>query len=370
MPPEGFEDPLRVLHVAAGNIFGGVEAGLLAFARNPIPGLAHEVALFFDEGRLAEELRSSGVPVHVLEPARLRYPWTVRRARQNLRRVLGSGGYDAVVVRSPWSYVISAPTIRETRTLLVHSVHGFLDPLHLLDRWASWSPPDLVIANSHATQSSARALFPRMPMTVIHPPVMAPPDPSTSRSVVRATLAAPEDALVVLMASRLERWKGHELLIRSMSRLDRRFVAWIVGGPQRAEEHSYFKELKAHESASVIFLGQRRDIFDLMRASDIHCQPNTSPEPFGIAFVEALHAQLPIVTTRMGGALEIVDDSCGVLVSPEPDSVAAALERLGSDPAERRRLGNNGPARARTLCDPHRQAEALRAALIERGCQP
>jgi glycosyltransferase involved in cell wall biosynthesis len=118
----------------------------------------------------------------------------------------------------------------------------------------------------------------------------------------------------------------------------------------------------------VRFLGQRRDVLDLMHASDIHCQPNVGPEPFGIVFIEALYAELPLVTTRMGGALEIVNESCGVLVSPDPESVAAALDRLRRDSSERRRLGANGPARARALCNPLQQAEALKAALLGAGC--
>ena len=82
-------------------------------------------------------------------------------------------------------------------------------------------------------------------------------------------------------------------------------------------------------------------------SADIHCQPNTGPEPFGIAFVEALYAGLPVVTTRLGGALEIVNETCGVLVPPgDAGALAAALRRLIADPAERSRLGRAGPARA------------------------
>ncbi|MEZ0228197.1 MAG: glycosyltransferase, partial [Planctomycetota bacterium] len=77
-----------------------------------------------------------------------------------------------------------------------------------------------------------------------------------------------------------------------------------------------------------------------------------------------LHARLPIVTTRMGGALEIVDERCGVLTPPEPGAVAAELERLGHDHEARRRLGANGPARAIALCDPPQQAEQLRRAIL------
>jgi glycosyltransferase involved in cell wall biosynthesis len=91
----------------------------------------------------------------------------------------------------------------------------------------------------------------------------------------------------------------------------------------------------------------------LLAAADIHCQPNTGPEPFGIAFVEALYAGVPVVTTALGGALEIVSDSCGVLVPPDdPGELAAALAGLIREPHRRCRLGAGGPARAAALCDP------------------
>ena len=66
----------------------------------------------------------------------------------------------------------------------------------------------------------------------------------------------------------------------------------------------------------VRFLGQRSDIFQLLSAADIFSEPNTSPEPFGISLIEALSARLPVITSACGGAVEIVDTSCGILVSP------------------------------------------------------
>jgi glycosyltransferase involved in cell wall biosynthesis len=106
----------------------------------------------------------------------------------------------------------------------------------------------------------------------------------------------------------------------------------------------------------VRFLGQRSDVRRLLAAADIYCQPNTSPDSFGLTFVEGLLAQLPVVTTAMGGALEIVDSSCGVLVQPhDSGALATCLRHLILDPDWRSSLGSAGPCRARRLCDPASQ---------------
>jgi glycosyltransferase involved in cell wall biosynthesis len=145
---------------------------------------------------------------------------------------------------------------------------------------------------------------------------------------------------------------------------------WIAGGPQRPGEPEYEVSLRGLCSSlglerHVAFLGERTDVSALMAAADIYCQPNSGPEPFGMAFVEALHAGLPVVTTAMGGAREVVTDACGILVSPGDDeALAAALRRLIAHPEDRERLRRAGPARARELCDPSTQLAALAAALL------
>ena len=111
-------------------------------------------------------------------------------------------------------------------------------------------------------------------------------------------------------------------------------------------------------------MGERADVPDLLAAADIHCQPNSAPEPFGLAFVEALYASLPVVSSDAGGVPEIVTPACGILVPPgDAEALRAALASLIADPERRTVLGAAGPARARALCDPQRQLELLEAAL-------
>jgi glycosyltransferase involved in cell wall biosynthesis len=103
----------------------------------------------------------------------------------------------------------------------------------------------------------------------------------------------------------------------------------------------------------VKYLGERRDVRSLLAGADLLAQANIEPEPFGVIFAEALLAGVPVVTTNMGGAPEIVAPSCGRLVPPaDQDALRAALDELIADGRLRRALGASGPAHAASRCDP------------------
>ncbi len=364
---------LRVLHCSSGNMHGGVETflGTLARQRSLNPDLEPEFALGF-EGRLSDELRLAGSPVHILGPTRFSRPWTVWQTRRRLRRLLGMRPIDVVVCHGCWPHLLFGPEARRSGRPLVFWMHDLAQGTHWLDRGASQTPPDLAVVNSHCTADALPRLFPGAPREVLYYPVDAVKvDADEARAAIRAELATPGDATVILQACRLERWKGHALLIDALGRLRDRpgWVAWIAGGVQRPADQVYLDELKAAVRAlgiedRVRFLGQRFDVPRLLAAADLHCQPNMGAEPFGIAFIEALHAGRTVVTTRLGGAAEIVDDTCGVLVEPEDASaLSMALARLIDEPETRVRLGAGGPARARKLCDPSQALTRLETLL-------
>jgi glycosyltransferase involved in cell wall biosynthesis len=176
-----------------------------------------------------------------------------------------------------------------------------------------------------------------------------------------------------LQASRLEAWKGHAVLLEALGRIgaSRDWVCWIAGGAERRSEATYLRSLEdrarrlgiAHR---VRFLGQRSDVAELMAAADIFCQPNQTPEPFGLVFVEALAAGLPVVTADMGGAREILARDCGILVKPrDAGELAAVLTSLMDHPERRAALSAGGIGRAQELCDPPMQLGRL-AEVLER----
>jgi len=329
-----------------------------------------EFALCF-AGRLSQELRILNVPVHLLGEVRVRFPWTVARARRELKDLLRQKKYDAIVCHSAWLQAIFGPVVRAcgpARVPLVFYLHCAARKNHWVEHWAARVVPDYVICNSRYTQNTLAKMYPGVKNDVAYFPVAMPQQFSLEeRMAVRAELQTPSDAVVIVQVSRMEAWKGHNLLLQALAALPRNvnWAAWIVGGGQRPREVEYMSRLKEkardYEIASRLrFTGQRNDVARLLSAGDIFCQPNLDPEPFGIAFVEALSTGLPVITTALGGALEVVDDSCGILVPPnDAPALTAALGRMLTNTEMRRKLGHHASLRAQAFCNPEKQMKAL-----------
>ncbi|HEY2433875.1 MAG TPA: glycosyltransferase [Vicinamibacterales bacterium] len=355
---------MRVLHVAAGNLYGGVERILEEMAAHAPAGSAHAFALSF-QGRVVSGLDAAGAERHDLGPVRFSRPLSVWRARRRLRRLVGS--FDRVVAHSPWAFAIAAPLLPVGTRVLV--AHDALDGSHWTERRTARRVPSLVICNSQYTSRAVAQWLPAVRRAVVLPPVSAPPAAAADRDATRREFGAAPDTTVIVIASRFESWKGHLDLLQAASTLHGNWRVWIAGGPQRPHEAAYERQLRAAASSPslqgrVAFLGERRDLARLLAAADVHCQPNTTPEPFGIAFVEALDAGLPVVTFDFGGASEIVTEACGILLpASDRGALAGALQRLVDDVAARRRLGDAGPPRARWLCDPATQVARFQEAL-------
>ncbi|MGH7669947.1 MAG: glycosyltransferase [Gemmatimonadaceae bacterium] len=364
---------MKLLHVYSGNLYGGVESTLVVLAREraAFPDLEPEFALCFD-ARLARELRDSGTPVHLLGGVRASRPQTVLRARGALRALLKERKPDFVMCHSAWSYSLFAATARRAGYPVGFWLHDAVRGTHWTERWARLRAPNIVLYNSDFTGLAVRRVFPHAHAELLHCPV-SPPAVRTTREAVRREFGVPPETAVIVQVGRLERWKGHALLLHALGFLGdlRGWECWIVGGAQRTAEKSYEAQLKnlvvsRGVRTRVRFLGERDDVGSILAAADVFCQPNAQAEPFGVAIIEALYAGVPVVATDMGGPSEIIGGrGCGILVPPRrPDEFAQALRSLIENPVRRRAMGAAGPARAQALCDPGERLRQLHDVLV------
>lgn len=363
-----------MLHLAAGNLFGGVETYLLTLARlrHLCPEMEPSFGVCFP-GRLRDELVATGVPVHEMGSVRFSRPWTLLRARWRVKKIIRANAISIVATHGTWPHAVFAPGVRRAGAGLVNFAHGEMTGGHRIDRRASRRPPDAVIANSRFVAETVGRVFPGMTGRVCYPPVESNLrcDASAARERIRAEFATPNEAVVILIVSRIEELKGHRVLLEALARLKELagWVCWVVGGAQRPHEKDLLNELQTRAgqlgvAARLRFVGPRGDVPIVMAAADILCQPNTGPEGFGLAFIEALRASLPVVTSAIGGAREIVTPECGVLCPPgDASAVASTLHALLTEMPLRQKLSEGGPARAAELCDPARQLSILESSL-------
>jgi glycosyltransferase involved in cell wall biosynthesis len=327
------------------------------------------------KGKVFSELQDTGADVHWLGEVRISRPWSIGKARRRLLDLLQREHFDAVICHMPWAQFVFAPVVKKFRIPQVFWCHDIPQGTHWLERIAKFVRPDLAIANSFYTLERLPKLYRGVKSRVLYYPVSFPKnfDRSAVRKRIRLSLGLPNAAVVIVQASRMESWKGTHVLLSALGELHNvpSWTAVIAGGAQRPSEEKYLSQLKAQaESLGILdrikFLGHYSDVDELFFAADIYCQANAAPEPFGIVFVEALYAGLPVVTISTGGAAEVVNDSCG-WKAPLGDikALSSSLKTLVEDSDLREKLASSGPERAKMLCEPKKQITELYRILLE-----
>ena len=365
---------MKVLHLSSGNLYGGVETLLATLSRERAvcPEMEPAFALCF-QGRLSTQLDELGTLAADLGNVQTRFPWQIWRARGRLAHLLRIRPVDVVVCHMAWAHAMFGPVVRRAGLPLVFWMHDVAEGKHWVEFWAARCPPDLAICNSKFTVSSLPKLFPRRtpPRTVVFCPVSRPSTPTLDRAAIRATTDTRSDACVLIQVGRMEAYKGAALHLEALALLADipGWICWIVGGSQRRREAAFLAELQAHAARLGItdrlrFLGQRADTSELLAAADIFCQPNLRGEPFGIVFIEAMYAGLPVVSTALGAAREIIDELVGRLVPPgEPKALAETLRELILSDALRKEMGRHGPERAAKMSNPTKVLRELQNCL-------
>jgi len=167
------------------------------------------------------------------------------------------------------------------------------------------------------------------------------PDASV-RQVVRAEMGTDERATVVLFVGGDWHLKGLALAIDALAAARSavgELELWVLGAGDE-------RRFAAHAAAagvreSVRFLGWRRETERYYQGADILLCCSIY-ETFSLALAEGAASGLPLVTTRVGVASELVDgagDPGGVLVGRQADEVGAALAALAKNADRRVRFG-------------------------------
>jgi len=164
------------------------------------------------------------------------------------------------------------------------------------------------------------------------------------------------EPLRALVVGGLREKKGHDVLLEAVGRLAQKGVAVRVRVAGGGAAEKDLQALAARHGARAEFLGPVspaavRD--ELARAAVfvLPCRRAANGDVDGIPVVlmEAMAAGVPVVSTRISGIPELIEDGVSGLLAEPGDvaSLAAALQRVLGDAEFARRLGEAGARRVR-----------------------
>jgi glycosyltransferase involved in cell wall biosynthesis len=154
---------------------------------------------------------------------------------------------------------------------------------------------------------------------------------------------------LVLSVGRLVYYKGFEYLISAMQQVRGKLL--IIGdGPLLEKLRSLARELDVADKVVLAGEIQNEQVVPYYHAAKVFALASIArSEAFGIVQIEAMAAGLPVVNTRLDSGVPFVslDQQTGLTVPPaDPDSLAAAINRLLDDEALRRSFGRAAALRA------------------------
>ncbi|OGP75993.1 MAG: hypothetical protein A2W09_06660 [Deltaproteobacteria bacterium RBG_16_50_11] len=148
---------------------------------------------------------------------------------------------------------------------------------------------------------------------------------------IKNGIGIPEDSKVIGIIGNVRRWKGQKYFIDAFQILVHKYpnLYGLIVGAWSGMDLDYMKTLErsvkdAGLAEKILFLGYRTDTPALLSIFDVFVHASIQPEPFGMVLLEAMAAKVPMIATRFGGPIEILDaGECGALVPPEDGKTIA-----------------------------------------------
>ena len=265
-----------------------------------------------------------------------------------------------------------APACRKARVPLSVHFHGW-DASFALRRWVTRceyrilarQATHLICPSRFLAENLAQAGLPRSKLEVI------PCGVDTDAFKPSATV----DAQLVLAVGRLVPKKGPDLTLRAFAQIAERHpharLEFVGDGPLREECQSLIKNLGLHGRVLLHGATSHEFVRQQVSRAAVFLQHSLTDadgatEGLPVSILEAMASGVPVVSTSHAGIPEAVEHGRTGLLVPEGDvsGMACALDRLLSDPEQRRTMGRRARDRIVRHFSAADQIERLRQLLF------
>lgn len=322
---------MKTLQILPSLELGGVERGVIDLAR-AMKARGDETVVVSSGGALVAQLNQMGVrhyalPVHKKSLA-------VFKQVNTLAEIIQRENIEIVHGRSRVPAWIGWMAAQKARVPFVTTCHGYYSA-HFFSRVMGWGKRVIVISRVVGRHMIDDFGVPPDRIRLIHRGI----DLSQFSYVPNKYDSVPK-TLRIISVGRLSPIKGQVDFLRAVHHVRREIPnleVWIVGsegkGKTRYTELLHRTARQLGLDSCVKFMGTRRDIPELLAQADLLVLATRIPEAFGRVVVEAGAVGTAVISTRVGGVLDIVDDGeNGLLVPPgDVQSMTRSMIRLLKD---------------------------------------
>jgi L-malate glycosyltransferase len=342
---------VSVCHVIEGSAWAGAEVQVATLLRalSKCPEVSLH-AIVLQEGRLAHELRTLGVTVQVVSKQQKSFFPAISECSEFLKnrniQILHSHNYKENLVALLLSRICNVPH-------LVRTEHGHPEPYSVvrnLKHWgvlaanrlaAKYTAARIVSVSSDLGEFWKRHADPQR-VTILRNGVdLECVNSSLSPAEAKQRLGIPGDRFVVGIAARLECIKRHDLFLATASYLAEKIpnTNFVIAGGGRQKKFVERLILESGLQDRVALLGERNDVYDVLRAMDI-LLISSDHEGIPMVMLEAMALGVTVVARKVGGMPEVIRDGVnGILVSSDsPEELGRACMSIFENPRLRANL--------------------------------
>ncbi len=331
---------------------GGVERGTVDIAR-ALTGAGWTSLVASTGGLMVREVLRAGA-CHIDFPAATRNPISMIANIGRLRRLIAKHGVDLVHARSRAPAWSARSAAHWAGIPLVTTFHGNYSVGAPFKRGYNgiMTRGDRVIAISDFISEQVISRYGTDPgrVRVIHrgidTEIFNPSAVSAERLVALVKQwRIPDGVKIVMLPGRLSAWKGQQILIEALSRLDRENIRCLIVGADQGREN-YVRRVENDVARlglenTVHLVGHCADMAAAYMLADVVVSTSVEAEAFGRVITEAQAMGRPVIATDHGAAREtVIEGKTGWLIAPGDASLLAeAMTRaLALDTAAREAL--------------------------------
>lgn len=334
---------MNILQILPSLDVGGVETGTVDLARY-LASHGHKAIVVSGGGRLVKQLEMAGVRHYTLPVGKKSIPNIIRMIKE-LSSIIRDEAIDIVHARSRVPAIIAFFACKSTRKIFITTAHGYYRK-HAFSEVMGWGRFVIVASNIMARHMARDFGVPYERLRLI------PRGVDLDRFKFRDPDGHIPKEFTIGMVSRITPLKGHVDFIKAISILYRQIPQLKVLIAGDAPKAKYREELELLTrrlglSRTIEFLGAKEDVPAVMGQLDVLVSATVTPEAFGRAIIEAQAAGVPVVSTRVGGVVDIIEDGRNGLLAAanDPGDLADKILKIYKDNELAERLALEGRSR-------------------------